>query len=643
MAQTFVNGEKNGIESKDPGICLISKQLTIQKALARYWEGDRLHVFQKLADVVGKSDYGLYILDSKIADIGTWPAPILLNPIAKSKTWVFLLSKLSDASALIYLPERSLFFERKVEALDRMFSLLNRLTNPESQRKIVRAAYLDSGRSFVIHMGNGNAYVLKIDELPEADKSKVIEYRVGLNQNYLKVKQESGNWFEIPWDDVLHHCEPEYEYYKGRQSENLPIDSARRIGERVQQIRQSEGFSVEDLAQRAGLKRPNLSRLEHGKHTPSLETLERVARALNVTVSDIVAIPQASISRASLVQSDIAAVSKTTYMPSPAKIKVVGVGGAGCNAITCMVREQIRGVEFIAMNTDAAHLGITEAPIRIFLGEKLTRGLGAGGDQNVGRRSAEETREEIKKALAGADMVFLAAGMGGGTGTGSIAVVAEMAKEMGALTIAIVTKPFSFEGNRRMNIAEEGISQLLPKVDTLIIVPNDRLLELSDKKTSVDGAFKLSDEILCQAVLTVAEVITVPGLVNLELGDIKYILKNAGPACMSMGRGSGQNRAVNAAKEALASSLLDVRIQRAKGVLFKVAGGNSLTLFEVSEAAKIIGQAVDPQANIIFGVSIDPNMGNEVRLTLIATGFASRDLIHDISKESELTNLMRYM
>ncbi len=333
--------------------------------------------------------------------------------------------------------------------------------------------------------------------------------------------------------------------------------------------------------------------------------------------------------------------SKTSYVPSPAKIKVVGMGGAGCNAITRMVREQIRGVEFVAMNTDSAHLEITEAPLRIALGEKLTRGLGAGGDHNVGRRSAEETRDEIKQALSGADMVFLAAGMGGGTGTGSIAVVAEMAKQMGALTIATVTKPFGFEGNRRMQVAEEGISQLLTKVDTLIIVPNDRLLELSDNKTSVDGAFKMADEILCHAVQAIAEVITVPGLVNLDFADIRAIMKDAGPAWMSIGRGSGQNRAVNAAKEALASPMLDVSIQGAKGVLFNVCGGNNLTLFEVSDAAKIIGEAVDPEANIIFGVNVDPNMGNEVRLTLIATGFASRDQVSGAARDKEINKVLK--
>jgi len=333
--------------------------------------------------------------------------------------------------------------------------------------------------------------------------------------------------------------------------------------------------------------------------------------------------------------------SKTSYVPSPAKIKVIGMGGAGCNAITRMVREQIRGVEFIAMNTDAAHLEITEAPVRIALGEKLTRGLGAGGDHNIGRRSAEETRDEIKQAIAGADMIFLAAGMGGGTGTGAISVVAEMAKQSGALTIATVTKPFAFEGSRRMQVAEEGISQLMSKVDTLIIVPNDRLLELSDNKTSVDGAFKMADEILCHAVQAIAEVITVPGLVNLDFADIRAIMKDAGPAWMSMGRGSGQNRAVNAAKEALASPMLDVSITGAKGVLFNVAGGSSLTLYEVSDAAKIIGDAVDPEANIIFGVNVDPNMGNEVRLTLIATGFASRDQISGVAREKEIMKTLK--
>jgi cell division protein FtsZ len=335
--------------------------------------------------------------------------------------------------------------------------------------------------------------------------------------------------------------------------------------------------------------------------------------------------------------------SKTSYVPGGAKIKVVGMGGAGCNAITRMVRENIRGVEFIAMNTDAAHLEITEAPTRILIGEGLTHGHGAGGDQNVGRRSAEETRDEIKQALAGADMVFMAAGMGGGTGTGSISVVAELAKQSGALTVATVTKPFSFEGSRRMQVAEEGIRQLVSKLDTVIIVPNDKLLELSDNKTSVDGAFKIADEVLCNAVQAIAEVITVPGLVNLDFADVRAIMKDAGPAWMSVGRGSGQNRTVTAAKEALASPLLDVSVKGAKGVMFNVVGSSNLTLFEVSDAAKIIGEAVDPEANIIFGVNINPNMGNEVKLTLIATGFASKDQLSGSARDQEITKTLKNM
>ena len=333
--------------------------------------------------------------------------------------------------------------------------------------------------------------------------------------------------------------------------------------------------------------------------------------------------------------------SKTSYVPSGAKIKVIGMGGGGCNAITRMVRENIRGVEFIAINTDAAHLEITEAPVRILIGEGLTKGHGAGGDQNVGRRSAEETRDEIKSALAGADMVFMAAGMGGGTGTGSISVVAEMAKQSGALTVACVTKPFSFEGSRRMQVAEEGIRELTTKLDTVIIVPNDKLLELSDNKTGIDGAFKIADEVLCNAVQAIAEVITVPGLVNLDFADVRSIMKDAGPAWMSVGHGSGANRTVTAAKEALESPLLDTSVKGAKGVMFNVVGGNSLTLFEVSDAAKIIGEAVDPEANIIFGVNINPNMGNEVKLTLIATGFESRDQMSGSAREKEIMKTLK--
>jgi cell division protein FtsZ len=333
--------------------------------------------------------------------------------------------------------------------------------------------------------------------------------------------------------------------------------------------------------------------------------------------------------------------AKTSYVPSGAKIKVIGCGGAGCNAITRMVREGVRGVEFIAMNTDAQHLEVTEAATRIHLGERITRGLGAGGDHLIGLKAAEESRDEIKQAINGADMVFVTAGMGGGTGTGSIPMVAQLAKQSGALTIAVVTKPFEFEGTHRSQVAEEGILNLVDKVDTLIIIPNERLFELCDQKTGVDGAFQMADEVLFHGVQAIAEVVTVPGLVNLDFADVRTVMKDAGPAWMSVGRGSGQNRAVEAAKEALASPLLDVSIEGAKGVLFNIAGGSNFTLFEVNGAADIIRQKVDPEANVIFGVVLNPSMGNEVRLTLIATGFTTSEVLSGTTWKKELMKLLK--
>jgi len=333
--------------------------------------------------------------------------------------------------------------------------------------------------------------------------------------------------------------------------------------------------------------------------------------------------------------------AKAAFNPSPARIKVIGLGGGGCNAITRMVREQIRGVEFIGMNTDAQALSITEAPIRVQLGEKLTRGLGVGGDHNRGQKAAEENRDEIKELLTGADMVFITCGMGGGTGTGAAPVVAEVSKQTGALTIAVVTKPFTFEGVRRNEVADDGIVRLLGKVDTLIIIPNDRLLDLCDSKTVVDNAFKMADDVLRHGVQAIAEVITVPGLINLDFADVKTVMQDAGPAWMSIGFGSSKNRAVDAAKEALASPLLDVSIAGAKGVLFNVAGGAGLTLFEVNEAADVIKEAVDPGANIIFGVVQDPTMGDEMRITLIATGFASKLGMAGVSREDEFLELLK--
>lgn len=333
--------------------------------------------------------------------------------------------------------------------------------------------------------------------------------------------------------------------------------------------------------------------------------------------------------------------AKTSFVANPAKIKVIGLGGGGCNAITRMVQEDIRGVEFVAMNTDSQALAIAEAPNILQIGEKLTRGLGVGGDSSLGQKSAEENRDEIREIIGNSDMVFITCGMGGGTGTGSAPVVAEIAKHSGALTIAVVTKPFAFEGTRRCQVADEGIKNLLGKVDTLIIIPNDRLLSLCDQNTGVDNAFKLADDVLRHGVQAISEVITVPGLINLDFADVKAIMKDAGPAWMSIGMASGKNRAVEAAREALSSPLLDVSVSGSRGVLFNVIGGSSLTLFEVNEAAAVIKEAVDPEANIIFGVAHDPNMDNDVQITLVATGFASKLGQAENEQEDDVTNLLK--
>ncbi len=335
--------------------------------------------------------------------------------------------------------------------------------------------------------------------------------------------------------------------------------------------------------------------------------------------------------------------ARTSFVPNPARIKVIGLGGGGSNAITRMVREEIQGVEFIAMNTDAQALALTDAPIRVQLGEKLSRGLGVGGDHALGQKAAEESRDELKELVSGADMVFITGGMGGGTGTGAAPVIAEIAKQSGALTIAIVTKPFSFEGTRRCQVAEEGIINLLGKVDTLIIIPNDRLLTLCDNQTNIDNAFRLADDVLKHGVQAISEVITVPGVINLDFADVKAVMKDAGPAWMSIGVGTGKNRAVDAAKDALASPLLDVSLEGSKGVLFNVVGSSSLTLFEVNEAAEVIKDAVDPDANIIFGVARDPEMDRDLRLTLIATGFASTVGLPGANREDELNKLLKGM
>ena len=333
--------------------------------------------------------------------------------------------------------------------------------------------------------------------------------------------------------------------------------------------------------------------------------------------------------------------ARSNFSASAVRIKVVGLGGGGSNAVTRMVRDGVDGVDFIAMNTDAQSLAITEAPTRIQLGEKLVRGLGAGGDHTVGHKAAEECRDEIKEVVQGAEMVFITAGMGGGTGTGSASVVAEIAKASGALTIAVVTKPFGFEGSHRMKNAEEGIQMLMPLVDTLIIIPNDRLFTMCDQKTGVDAAFRLADEVLSNGVQAIAQVITVPGMINLDFADVRAIMKDAGPAWMSIGKGSGPNRAIDAAKSALASPLLDVSVSGAKGVLFNITGGDNLSLFEVNQAAEVIKQSVDPDANIIFGVVRDTRLDKDIKITLIATGFATSPLTGNNVNEAEINGYMK--
>ena len=313
--------------------------------------------------------------------------------------------------------------------------------------------------------------------------------------------------------------------------------------------------------------------------------------------------------------------NKHAQVESFARIKVIGVGGAGQNAVNRMIEEGIEGVEFIAANTDAQALTLSKAPTRVRLGDKLTRGLGAGGNPEIGYKAAEESSDELYNVLKGADMVFVTAGMGGGTGTGAAPVVSQVAKECGALTIGVVTRPFTFEGGRRAQSAEVGIVKMKEQAHTLISIPNDRLLQLADKKSSLQDAFRLADDVLRQGIQGISELITVPGLINLDFADVRAIMSEGGAALMAVGRGSGDERAKNAAEQAISSQLLDITIDGARGVLFNVTGGTNLTLFEVNQAAAIIRETAHPDVNMIFGAVIDPEMNDEVRVTVIATGF----------------------
>jgi cell division protein FtsZ len=308
-----------------------------------------------------------------------------------------------------------------------------------------------------------------------------------------------------------------------------------------------------------------------------------------------------------------------------AQIRVVGVGGGGSNAVNRMIAEGLSGVDFIAVNTDAQALMLSNAPKRVRIGDKLTRGLGVGGDPELGQKAAEESADELYQVLQGTDMVFITAGMGGGTGTGAAPVIARVAREVGALTIGVVTRPFGWEGSVRGEAARMGVESLKEAVDTLIVIPNDRLLEITDKRVSLQAAFSLADDVLRQGVQGISELITVPGLINLDFADVRTIMSEGGAALMAVGHAGGENRAVEAVQQAISSRLLDITIDGARGILFNITGGPDMSLYEVNEAASIIKQTAHPDVNLIFGAVIDEKMGDEVRITVVATGFDSAE------------------
>ena len=318
-------------------------------------------------------------------------------------------------------------------------------------------------------------------------------------------------------------------------------------------------------------------------------------------------------------------VDENTMMDGTATIKVIGVGGAGTNAVNRMVDSGIRGVEFIAVNTHRQALLLSKSASKIQIGEKITRGLGAGANPDIGAQAAEESKAEITEALRGADMVFVTAGMGGGTGTGAAPIVASCAKEMGILTIGVVTKPFTFEGKKRLTQADIGIESLKGKVDTLVVIPNDKLLQIIDRKTSIVEAFKMADDVLRQGVQGISDLIAITGLVNLDFADVKTIMLNTGMAHMGIGRASGENRAEDAAKQAIQSPLLETSIEGARGVIINITGGSNLGLHEVNTAAELVQRSVDPEANIIFGAVIDESLDEDIVITVIATGFEKFD------------------
>lgn len=322
-----------------------------------------------------------------------------------------------------------------------------------------------------------------------------------------------------------------------------------------------------------------------------------------------------------------------------AKIKVIGVGGSGGSAINRMIKSQIKGVEFYAINTDVQALHQSLASVKLHIGKMTTRGLGAGMDPEVGAKAAEENQAEIREMLKGADMVFITCGLGGGTGTGAAPLVASMAKEAGALTVGVVTKPFEFEGRQRSEVAERGLNNLRDRVDALVTIPNDRILQIIDKKTSILEAFKICDDVLKQGVQGIAEIISIPAMINVDFADVKTIMRDTGSTLMGIGTASGENRAADAAKAAITSPLLELSIEGAKGILFTVTGGSDLGMHEINEAAKVITQAADPNAKVIFGVTINDDMKDEVRITVVATGFSDREIRKIVDKSSSNVNI----
>jgi cell division protein FtsZ len=413
----------------------------------------------------------------------------------------------------------------------------------------------------------------------------------------------------------------------------------------LREMRYLVGYTIEELADELQMSYEHLSMLEQGMLKPSevpgptwvrlmrlLEGREQMTQPIVIAdepeapetstadPDEAWALGQTSQRSSSTVGSVGASAMDTTGV---ARIKVIGIGGGGTNAVARMYKQRIPGVEYVAVNTDAQHLLHVDLPVKLRMGDRLTRGLGVGGDPELGREAAEESREDLYDLINGTDMVFLACGMGGGTGTGSAPVVAEIAKETGALTIATVTKPFSFEGRRRIAQAEEGIARLRSKVDTLIIIPNDRLSAVSDERMTAESAFRIADEVLRQGVQSIAELVTVPGEINLDFADVKTVMSGAGPAWMAIGHGRGENRAVEAARAAMASPLLDAPIEGATRVLLNITGASDLTLQEVQSAADFVSKLVDPEANIIFGMVTDPKMDDEVRVTVIATGLVT--------------------